>query len=488
MNQIGFKNFRKFKELAPLDLGPITMFVGENNAGKSTVVKALLTVLDFIKTRVSSLEDDSWLKINFYFNKSIHTHVGTFERARYNYAEEDEPITFIFSYDNRQYEIDVMPSDESDVYGMVSRIKVTLIPFNIDIIYSLKTDRTMSIVFHAHPHDKFNTTNTNLLNLTKKYFRGVSNDIEIETAIIQDIRFTSEYVIDALLLSFHERLKATYENFTSRALSKNERGIFGLTNDAIDFLIKKKSILTSPDFRNAKQPDMDVEYIYAHTVTQTIIFDAEKKGDYFVNTVHEYANYNVGWDNHIRDFIQRWMSEFNIGFDYRIISVGGEAHLVKIKNKDGKEVDLADKGMGSIQLMTLLFRIATKMVEAGVNYDKKNVNTLLIVEEPEQNLHPQLQSKLADLLYELSEQYNIRFIVETHSEYLIRKSQYIVGDHNRRIPGFLNPFKVYYFTPDGEPYNMPYAASGRFEEQFGPGFFDEATKWNREILRNENAR
>ena len=36
MNKIGFKNFRKFQELDPLDLSPITFFVGENNAGKST--------------------------------------------------------------------------------------------------------------------------------------------------------------------------------------------------------------------------------------------------------------------------------------------------------------------------------------------------------------------------------------------------------------------------------------------------------------------
>ena len=59
MNQIGFKNFRKFHELPPLDLSPVTIFVGENNAGKSTVVKALLATLDFIKSRVSTVENDA---------------------------------------------------------------------------------------------------------------------------------------------------------------------------------------------------------------------------------------------------------------------------------------------------------------------------------------------------------------------------------------------------------------------------------------------
>lgn len=85
MDQIGFKDFRKFQELPPLDLNPVTIFVGENNAGKSTVVKALLATLDFLKTRVSAIENDSWMNINFYFNKSYYTHIGTFERAQARY-------------------------------------------------------------------------------------------------------------------------------------------------------------------------------------------------------------------------------------------------------------------------------------------------------------------------------------------------------------------------------------------------------------------
>ena len=43
MRQIGFKNFRKFENFPVIDLSPITIFVGENNAGKSTVVKAMPT-------------------------------------------------------------------------------------------------------------------------------------------------------------------------------------------------------------------------------------------------------------------------------------------------------------------------------------------------------------------------------------------------------------------------------------------------------------
>ena len=38
MNSIGFKNFRRFQNFPEIDLGDITILVGGNNAGKSTLV------------------------------------------------------------------------------------------------------------------------------------------------------------------------------------------------------------------------------------------------------------------------------------------------------------------------------------------------------------------------------------------------------------------------------------------------------------------
>lgn len=493
MNQIGFKNFRKFQELPPLDLSPVTIFVGENNAGKSTIVKALLSSLDFIKTRVSSAGDDTWMNLNFYFNKSYYTHIGTFDRARYNKAKEGEPISFIITASDRRYEIDVEKSDsEADVFGRVSRIKITLFPFNIDLNFSLKSDRTISVVFHASPFPGYDLDKVPAgyppKYLDRWYFKGRTKDIEMEMTLVSGLKFTSEYIADAFLYSFLTRIRATIDNLNSKKLTQDALGIFGLTDEVKEFLRKKKSVFVDEYFRINKQSDINVEYIYAHAVTQTILFSAKDTNDYHVKTVHEYANLQVGEGSPANDFILKWMQAFKIGQDYKITSVGGEAHLVKIQNLDGEWVNLADKGMGSIQLMILLFRVATKMAEAGIGYGTKAVNFLLIIEEPEQNLHPMLQSKLADLFYELNRGYGFRFIIETHSEYLIRKSQVIVGEANKKDKSFNNPFKVYYFPSEGDPYDLPYARTGRFEEQFGTGFFDEASKWNREILRNENAR
>ena len=490
MNQIGFKNFRKFQELPPQNLGRVTIFVGENNAGKSTVVKAMLSALDFLKTRITSLEGDAWMNLNFYFNKSYYTHIGTFDRARYNKAPEGAPITFTITVGDRLYEIDVEKSDsESDVFGRVSRIKITLLPFNIDLTFSLKSDRTISVVFHANPYPGYyldEVPSGYPAKYLHKYFKGLTEDIEMDMAIVSGLPIRDEYVADALLNSFFIRLAATLDNLNAKKLTQDELGVFGLSDKAKEFLTKKKSVFRDKYFKLNKQAEISVEYIYAHAVTQTILFSAKDTNDYHVKTVHEYANLQVGLGSPSYEFIVKWMKTFKIGQDYEITSVGGEAHLVKIQNFDGEWVNLADKGMGSIQLMILLFRIATKMAEAGIGYGGKNVISLLIIEEPEQNLHPMLQSELADFFFSLNKDYGFQFIIETHSEYLIRKSQVLVAkEHFASQEELLkeSPFKVIYFPGDGKlPYDMLYRPDGKFANEFGYGFFDEASNLVFDIL------
>lgn len=109
-----------------------------------------------------------------------------------------------------------------------------------------------------------------------------------------------------------------------------------------------------------------------------------------------------------------------------------------------------------------------------------------MVEEPELNLHPALQSKLTDLFNEVHTQYGFNFIVETHSEYMIRKSQVLTktqeyGDLDSLNP---NPFKVFYFPVNMKepPYIMKYRKDGKFMNDFKPGFFDVSSDLAFDIL------
>ena len=104
-------------------------------------------------------------------------------------------------------------------------------------------------------------------------------------------------------------------------------------------------------------------------------------------------------------------------------------------------------------------------------------------------MHPAFQSKLAELFYSATyalPQNAIQFIIETHSEYLIRASQAIVAKTVRDEDDLKKiPFVVYSIETDGETYDMEYQVSGRFKKPFGTGFFDEAGKSSIEVLRKE---
>ena len=500
MKLIGFKNFRKFEDFPPIALGPITIFVGENNAGKSTVVKAILAIIDFLKSPVDP-RSHSLLDVRFSFNSSYFTHIGTFARALYNKtADENNSITFHIGLDSYLLDI-VVEGDKDDNTSVSAQLAYMIIvntDYNYKLEYNFKKDNIHATFFHRPYCENDNTTSDRFL---KRYFKDLTQDIEMDMPISNNVLLNGN-IIDSLFQTFQARLDVTLGSVLSnRTLSRitmaelgNLAPIQGLSDSAKAFLSSKKTFLqslaaTSRSLIGASPIfNENIEYIYAHAITQTVVYSAKDINDYFVKTVHEFANERIVEGTTVHSFILKWMREFKIGESYSLDSLGGEAHIVRIKNLDGTYVNLADKGMGSIQMMILLFRLATKMSQSNVDFGEQIKDSTIIVEEPEQNLHPMLQSKLAELFFSMNQDYGFRFIIETHSEYLIRRTQALVGSSYRDKKGFENPFKVYYFPANGTPYDMPYAKTGRFEEQFGSGFFDEATKWNREVLRNENAK
>lgn len=189
-----------------------------------------------------------------------------------------------------------------------------------------------------------------------------------------------------------------------------------------------------------------------------------------------------------KDFINKWLRKFGIAHHFEICtenSLGVTIYLYK--EQDSKGVLLADYGFGITQLFAILLTIATNAVYTS--YPR-----VIAIEEPENHLHPAFQSKLADMFYEAHKEFNLSFIIETHSEYLIRKTQVIVANayaandkmqkksFDDGIPSFYNPFKVYYIPINDKhvskyekPYEMIYRKDGNFENDFGTGFYDEAT-------------
>ena len=182
----------------------------------------------------------------------------------------------------------------------------------------------------------------------------------------------------------------------------------------------------------------------------------------------------------IENFFNKWLTEFEIGdkLDLEtglIRGVGVQLNIIK----GDKSRNIVEFGYGITQMIALILRIVSAVEEN---------KTTIIIEEPESNLHPKLQSKLADLFIDANKTFGLNFIVETHSEYLIRRTQVITANQNFKDQADVddnNIFMVYYFPTNGIPYDMGFTQNGRFVEKFGEGFFDEAGKWHLEIIKKE---
>lgn len=196
------------------------------------------------------------------------------------------------------------------------------------------------------------------------------------------------------------------------------------------------------------------------------------------------------------EFLRKWLKEFNICDDIIVENLEGTISIKLISRTNPEGRLLADYGYGVTQIIALLLNIEiaisrkeTDFVRYAGQHDDSQPYisdrpSFLVIEEPEVHLHPNLQSRLADMFLDASQK-GIRFIVETHSEYMVRRSQVIVGSGFSKTSEYRPPFRVYYFPEDGNPYDMRYKTNGHFMESFGEGFFDEAGKWSRELMRSK---
>ena len=234
------------------------------------------------------------------------------------------------------------------------------------------------------------------------------------------------------------------------------------------------------------------------TVNRLYTFDDERNNmvsaikRYFSNknrldVLRSAAHFTMGEAYEPGTFTNKWLRELSLGDRLEVKNVDGLGFKLLLKKSETEKEGrfLADEGYGYTQLVSFLLHIDAEIVAHSVSLEAGRLQGMLlggsrpyiesptlIIEEPEAWLHPKLQSKLADVLFDAYENFGIHFIVETHSEYCVRKTQLLVKDFHNKKRG--NPFRVYYILIGESPYKMNYRSDGTFSEEFGKGFFDEA--------------
>lgn len=175
-------------------------------------------------------------------------------------------------------------------------------------------------------------------------------------------------------------------------------------------------------------------------------------------------------------FINYWFKQFDISD--KVYNLDLALKLLE----DKKNIEKEGYGIQQIIPLIIILSLSDKLHNSDLKDDPnqwmqsqynmveyENINKFLI-EEPEANLHPSFQSKLADLFLDAWIKYDHEFVIETHSEYLIRKLQYHVGT-GKIDPSIIN---IYYFDKNEKPRKINIKKDGNLSAEFGTGFYDEA--------------
>lgn len=129
MNKIGFQNFRRFLDFEPIEYHGITFLVGRNNAGKSTLVKALLLLNDFFKS-------GNIKEFSFGNNVLEDANIVSYGRAKNSKAEQDF-IKFKCQIDNYYTELTIF-GDEDQTYAEVHSFLIRDIDKNLEFVFESK--------------------------------------------------------------------------------------------------------------------------------------------------------------------------------------------------------------------------------------------------------------------------------------------------------------------------------------------------------------
>ncbi|MBQ8707345.1 MAG: DUF3696 domain-containing protein [Succinivibrionaceae bacterium] len=130
-------------------------------------------------------------------------------------------------------------------------------------------------------------------------------------------------------------------------------------------------------------------------------------------------------------------------FEIRKVTDDRQDYDVKVRTKGSKTMtDIPDVGFGISQILPVIVQLYYAPA-----------NSIIIMEQPELHLHPSAQSALADVMIaaisarENAKPRNIQLIIETHSEHFLRRFQRRIAEKKLAE----NNFSAYFANNDRDP-------------------------------------
>jgi predicted ATP-dependent endonuclease of OLD family len=446
---IGIQNFKGFKDYTFCELSDLTLLIGKNGAGKSSFIQAAQFIFSFLSNPSSFryFPDDKWEMVQI--NKFVDE-----EMYKENFTH---PTQFMGDI-NLPMIIDIVTDLSFEKYFKVGEIRYRFL-FSTEkhfekeylllssiTLYEQTTSDLLFANTYTNPRQAYNidVTENGLIFLLNSFLKFIDHeDIEHDASHTldqvnlkqiskaNDTKRTFYTLIDPLrqqmlgevlkLEPFNHAIQEfnTHHGFDADSILSD----VNIFNDELGYYL--------PNASKELKECLDAAYSYlkqqylsmSKAISSIIIIKGADIGfpRRTLDTGEVYLKYILQQEYTFNtEFVFSNLLRFNFPGKPIAIKISEDARLYKLilQRKDEKDINLKDCGSGYWILTYLICRLA----------DIDSKGKIVMIEEPEIFLHPGFQASLADMFIEALNNFNMQLIVETHSEYLIKRLQRRVSE------------------------------------------------------------
>jgi hypothetical protein len=368
LTEMRLKNFKAWRDTEPVRVAPVTMLLGTNSSGKSSLIQSLLLL------KQTALSPD----------RSIHLNLGGDEvNDLFNFGDFDNVLSAGVEGEARRFELAfkfsrpdserVTQGEFSCSYGKTSsgavaaqELKLATEGFQLRVIRRDKGAFSLVVNDEAQP-------------------RGKSRDFAPE-----------------------------------RSIALSPSAVVALGNEGS--LVQDLSLAIRRELEDLRylgplrrKPERD--YVWNKTSPGDIGSDGAKTMDALLAS----ALLRDSNQSRVLDGVSNWLKRMKVADRIEARQVGRSTRYELVVSRDGVDANIRDVGIGISQVLPVL--TLAHFAPAG---------STIVLEEPEIHLHPLAQAVLAELFVETSRKRQVQFIVETHSEHLFRRMQTLIAQQKTK--------------------------------------------------------
>jgi len=434
-----WKNFRSLKDTKWIDVKPLTIFIGSNNSGKTSLFYPLL----IMKQTIESTDLKLPLK-----TKGKYVKVGDYRNLIYNH---DTDRNLIFEICRNYYPCKKKNESKNADEHSSEIVSLTFQNGEKDDC-ELKSFEINQVECKAFLKRKLEDSGNYSFE-----FSNPTNE-KVDETILDTISndHPKHFLFDGMTI-FRSLIHRTEDKDNAEII--NEINITGFAASIFGILGRSSS-----SFESLLEK---IDYIGPLRQHPKRYYESIGEKPYSVGSFGEYTSdilLQMKKEDKLKS-INDWLHEFK--FTGEIDCNEFQQGIFSIEWNDklsGNKTNIADTGFGASQILPLITQ--------GLWMDE---NRFLIAEQPEIHLNPKLQSKLADFFVNLVKSKK-RVIIETHSEHLLLRLRTLIADNK------IDASKIaLYFVEkvDGETLveNIQISENGHIEADSWPkDFFEESLK------------